>query len=138
MSGPMQKMLDGGFIQAIRMCTDKLGFRVDPRVVTSQEVAVATAPIASPPIGDIAPGQVAARRFHWEAQVDGEPVVRITVNWLMGEENLDPPHGLSARRGSATRWRYGVIPTSPSWCADSRANRATRWSPVWSVPPRIA
>ncbi|MCX2714478.1 dihydrodipicolinate reductase [Mycolicibacterium sp. J2] len=90
MSGPMQKMLDGGFIQAVRMCTDKLGFRADPRVVTTQEVAVATAPIPSP-IGDIAPGQVAARRFHWEAQVDGQPVVRITVNWLMGEENLDPP-----------------------------------------------
>lgn len=89
MSGPMQKMLDGGFIQAVRMCTDKLGFRADPRVVTAQEVAVATAPIPSP-IGDIAPGQVAARRFHWEAQVDGQPVVRITVNWLMGEENLDP------------------------------------------------
>jgi hypothetical protein len=50
---------------------------------------VATVPIPSP-IGDIAPGQVAARRFHWEAQVDGEPVVRITVNWLMGEENLEP------------------------------------------------
>jgi hypothetical protein len=33
---------------------------------------------------------VAGRRFHWEALVDGEPVVRVTVNWLMGEENLDP------------------------------------------------
>ena len=22
--------------------------------------------------------------------MDGEPVVRVTVNWLMGEENLDP------------------------------------------------
>jgi hypothetical protein len=38
----------------------------------------------------IEPGQVAGRKFHWEALVDGEPVVRVTVNWLMGEENLDP------------------------------------------------
>jgi 2,4-diaminopentanoate dehydrogenase len=33
---------------------------------------------------------VAGRKFHWEALIDGEPVVRVTVNWLMGEENLDP------------------------------------------------
>jgi hypothetical protein len=89
LTGPMQKMLDGGFIQAVRMCVDKLGFRADPRVRSSQEVAVATAPIDSP-MGVIEPGQVAGRRFHWEALVDGEVVVRVTVNWLMGEENLDP------------------------------------------------
>jgi hypothetical protein len=41
-------------------------------------------------LGVIEPGQVAGRKFHWEALVDGEPVVRVTVNWLMGEENLDP------------------------------------------------
>ena len=35
-------------------------------------------------------GLVAARRFHWRALVDGVPVVTATVNWLMGEENLDP------------------------------------------------
>jgi 2,4-diaminopentanoate dehydrogenase len=89
LTGPMQKMLDAGFIQAVRMCVDQLGFAADPKVRATQEVAVATAPIASP-IGDIEPGQVAARKFHWEALVDGEPTVRVTVNWLMGEENLDP------------------------------------------------
>jgi hypothetical protein len=89
LTGPMQKMLDGLFIQAVRMCVDKLGFKADPKVRASQEVAVATAPIDSP-MGDIQPGQVAGRKFHWEALVDGEPVVRVTVNWLMGEENLDP------------------------------------------------
>jgi 2,4-diaminopentanoate dehydrogenase len=89
LTGPMQKLLDAGFIQAVRMCVDQLGFAADPKVRASQEIAVATAPIDSP-IGTIEPGQVAGRRFHWEALVDGEPVVRVTVNWLMGEEHLDP------------------------------------------------
>ena len=89
LTGPMQKMLDSGFIQAVRMIVDKLGFNADPKVRASQEVAIAAAPIESP-IGAIQPGQVAGRRFHWEALVSGEVVVRVTVNWLMGEENLDP------------------------------------------------
>ena len=90
LSGPMQKLLDGGFIQSVRLCVDRLGFAADEQIRSSQEVAVATAPIDSP-IGVIQPGQVAGRRFHWEATVAGEVVVRVTVNWLMGEENLDPP-----------------------------------------------
>jgi 2,4-diaminopentanoate dehydrogenase len=89
LTGPMQKMLDSGFIQAVRMCVDKLGFNADPKVRATQEIAVASAPIDSP-LGVIEPGQVAGRKFHWEALVDGEVVVRVTVNWLMGEENLDP------------------------------------------------
>ena len=52
-------------------------------------MAVATEPIDSP-IGPIQPGKVAAQRFRWEALVDGEPVVTAAVNWLMGEEHLDP------------------------------------------------
>jgi hypothetical protein len=39
----------------------------------------------------IEPGQVAGRRFHWEAFVGDAAVVRITVNWLMGEQSLNPP-----------------------------------------------
>ena len=89
LTGPMQKMLDSGFIQAVRMCVDQLGFAADPKVRASQEIAVATATIDSP-MGPIEPGQVAGRKFHWEALADGEVVVRVTVNWLMGEENLDP------------------------------------------------
>jgi hypothetical protein len=34
---------------------------------------------------------VAAQRFRWEGLVDGEPVISAAVNWLMGEEHLDPP-----------------------------------------------
>jgi hypothetical protein len=89
MSGPMQKMMDSGFIQAARMCVDKIGFNADPKIRATQEIAVATAPIDSP-MGVIEPGQVAGRKFGWEALVGDEAVVRITVNWLMGEENLDP------------------------------------------------
>jgi hypothetical protein len=89
LSGPMQKLLDGGFIQAVRMIVDKVGFNADPKVRSSQEIAVATAAIDSP-IGVIEPGQVAGRKFHWEALVGDDVVVRVTVNWLMGEENLDP------------------------------------------------
>ena len=48
LSGPMQKMLDGGFIQAVRMIVDKIGFNADPTIRASQEIAVATAPIDSP------------------------------------------------------------------------------------------
>jgi hypothetical protein len=83
-------MLDSGFIQAVKMVVAKMGFNADPKVRATQEVALATAPIDSP-LGLLEPGQVAGRRFHWEALVDGEPVVRVTVNWLMGEESLDPP-----------------------------------------------
>ena len=61
----------------------------NPRIETLQEVAVATAPIDSP-IGVIEPGLVAASGSTGEALVDGVPVVTATVNWLMGEEHLDP------------------------------------------------
>ena len=90
--GPMLGLLSGGFIQSARMCVDTLGFAADPRIRTSQEVAVATAPIDSP-IGVIEPGHVAGQRFVWEAFVGETCVVRIAVNWLMGEEHLDPPWG---------------------------------------------
>lgn len=89
LTGPMQKLLNGGFFQSARLIVDRIGFAADPKIRTSQEVAVATAPIDSP-IGVIQPGQVAGRRFHWDAVVGDTVVVRITVNWLMGEKNLDP------------------------------------------------
>jgi 2,4-diaminopentanoate dehydrogenase len=90
LTGPMQKLLDGGFIQSVKMIVDTMGFNADPQVRATQEIAVATAPIDSP-MGAIEPGQVAGRKFHWEALVGDEVVVRVTVNWLMGQENLDPP-----------------------------------------------
>jgi hypothetical protein len=90
LTGPMQKLLDGGFIQSVRMCVDEMGFAADPKIRATQEIAVATAPIDSP-MGVIQPGQVAGRKFHWEALVGDGVVVRVTVNWFMGQEDLDPP-----------------------------------------------
>jgi hypothetical protein len=90
----MTEALGGGFRQSVRMVADVLGFDIDPQLRSTHEMAVATEPIESP-IGPIPPGTVAAQRFSWEALVDGRPVVEATVNWLMGEEHLDPP------------WRFG-------------------------------
>lgn len=88
LASPMAGLLAGGFGRAVQMVVDEMGFAADAEVRTTQEVAVATAPIPSP-IGDIGPGQVAARRFRWDALVDGQPVVTAAVNWLMGEDDLD-------------------------------------------------
>jgi hypothetical protein len=89
LASPMAALLGGGFKASVRMVSDELGFRADPKIRTTQQVAVATQPIDSP-IGSISPGLVAARRFDWQATVDDVPVVTATVNWLMGEEHLDP------------------------------------------------
>lgn len=93
MNGPMLALLANGFEQSVQMCLDTLGF-AEAEIRSSREVAVATAPIDSP-IGIIEPGQVAAQRFAWEAFVGETKVVRVAVNWLMGDEHLDPP------------WKYG-------------------------------
>jgi len=90
LTGPMQKLLDGGFIQSVKMIVDQMGFAAAPEIRSTQEISVATAPIDTP-MGVIDAGQVAGRKFHWEALVGDEPVVRVTVNWFMGQENLDPP-----------------------------------------------
>jgi hypothetical protein len=85
----MADALGAGFRQSVFMVADELQFDIEPRLRTTHEMAVATKPIDSP-IGAIKPGTVAAQRFKWEALVDGEPVITAAVNWLMGEENLDP------------------------------------------------
>ena len=93
MKSPMVDFMGGGFKQSIRMVADELGFPLDSELLTHHEVAVATAAIESP-IGPIQPGCVAAQRFTWQGTVKGEPVVTVITNWLMGEENLDPPWNL--------------------------------------------
>jgi 2,4-diaminopentanoate dehydrogenase len=87
--GPMAGLLDAGFKQSVRMIADHMGFRIDPNIRTLQEIAVATDEIDYEPF-PITKGTVAARRFRWQAIADGEPVIEAAVNWLMGEENLDP------------------------------------------------
>lgn len=86
---PMVHFLGQGFQQSMEMVASELGFDVDAEVISTHEVAVATAPIDSP-IGVIAPGLVAAQRFTWQHTVRGEPVITARVNWFMGEENLEP------------------------------------------------
>lgn len=88
----MADALGAGFRQSVWMVADELGFGLDPQLRTTHETAVATEPIDSP-IGAIEPGLVAAQRFRWEGTVDGEPVVTAAVNWLMGDEHLDPAWG---------------------------------------------
>lgn len=88
MQGPMASLLEAGFKMSVRMVADHMGFRIDPNIRTTQEIAVATGDIDY--VVPIAPGTVAARRFRWQALCDGEPVITAAVNWLMGEENLEP------------------------------------------------
>jgi hypothetical protein len=83
------QFLGQGFQQSMEMVAFELGFAADPEVISTHDVAVATAPIDSP-IGMIQPGRVAAQRFTWVATARGEPVITVRVNWFMGEEHLEP------------------------------------------------
>ena len=89
MKGPMLGLLTGGFAQSLRLILEGMGFDPSAEIRTSQEVAVATAPIDSP-TGVIEPGQVAGQRFCWDAVIGDDTVVRVAVNWLMGTQDLEP------------------------------------------------
>src|SRR6202012_5865770 len=89
MQGPMASLLESGFKMSVRMIADHMGFRIDHDIRTFQEIAVAISDIDYGPF-PITVGTVAARRFRWQALTDGEPVITAAVNWLMGEENLEP------------------------------------------------
>jgi hypothetical protein len=94
---PMLDMLGRGFTQSIDMVAAALRWELDPEKPTRHEMAVATAPLDTP-VGPIEPGTVAAQRFTWQGTVGGEPVMTVRVNWLMGEEHLDPPWRLDGER----------------------------------------
>ena len=87
---PMLSLLGAGFNQSIDMLAAGLGFGLDPEKKTIHEMALATAPISTP-VGVIESGTVAAQRFTWLGLVKGEVVITVRVNWLMGQEHLDPP-----------------------------------------------
>jgi hypothetical protein len=110
LEGPIAGLLGGGFQQSVRMVLHELGLPASTEIRTTQEVAVAAAPIASP-IGVIQPGLVAARRFRWEATIDDQVVVAAIVNWLMGEEDLDPPWTFGP---SGERFEVEVIGDPPA------------------------
>jgi len=86
---PMLAILGHGFQQSLDMVAAGLGVELDAEKRTTHEMAVATAPIESP-IGALQPGTVAAQRFSWQGCVRGEPFVTARVNWLMGQEHLEP------------------------------------------------
>lgn len=88
-ASPMLGILGDGFCQSIDMVADALGVTLDDEKRTTHEMAVTTQPLDTP-VGVIDAGTVAAQRFTWEGTVDGEPFVTVRVNWLMGEEHLEP------------------------------------------------
>ena len=90
MGGPIAALLEGGFKASVRMVADEMGFASDPKIRSTQEVAVAVHG-SDELVVPMEPGTVAARKFRWEAIVDGKPVVTAAVNWLMCEVALDPP-----------------------------------------------
>jgi len=96
-ASPMLDLLGFGFGQSIDMLAAALGMALDDHKAAHHEMAVATAPIETP-VGIIEPGTVAAQRFSWQGLVRGEPVVTVRVNWLMGEEHLDPPWSIGGER----------------------------------------
>ena len=96
-TSPMLDLLGYGFGQSIDMVATALGLRLDAQKRTSHAMAVATAPIETP-VGTLATGTVAAQRFGWQGTVDGTPVITVRVNWLMGEEHLDPPWTIGGER----------------------------------------
>jgi hypothetical protein len=86
----MPKLLGDGFGQSIDLLAAAMGVTLDPEKQVVHEMAVATAPIDTP-VGVLDVGTVAAQRFQWQGTVGGRPVITAAVNWLMGEEHLDPP-----------------------------------------------
>lgn len=96
-TSPMPAILGDGFGQSIDMIAAALGWTLDPERRTTHEMAVATQPLDTP-VGILEQGTVAAQRFTWEGLVDGEPVITVRVNWLMGEEHLEPAWRLDGQR----------------------------------------
>jgi hypothetical protein len=94
---PMIEILGHGFMQSIDMVAAELGWTLDAEKVSKHEMAVATKDLDTP-VGVIGKGTVAAQRFTWQGTVDGEPVMTVRVNWLMGSEHLDPPWQLGEQR----------------------------------------
>jgi 2,4-diaminopentanoate dehydrogenase len=86
---PMLDYLGMGFHQSIDMIAAALSITLDDERGGRHETALATARIDTP-IGPIERGTVAAQRFTWQGLVRGTPVITARVNWLMGQQHLDP------------------------------------------------
>ena len=107
---PMLRILGGGFEQSIHMVAAALGFALDPETRTRHEMAVATAPIDSP-IGPIAPGTRRGAALHLAGHRARRAGRHRAVNWLMGEEHLDPPWSFGPER---ERFEVEIIGDPPA------------------------
>jgi len=96
-ASPMLEVLGHGFMQSIDMIGAALGFALDAEKRAHHEMAVTTKALDTP-VGLLDAGTVAAQRFTWEATANGEVVITVRVNWLMGEADLDPPWTLGEQR----------------------------------------
>jgi hypothetical protein len=94
---PMVDVLGHGFMQSIDMVAAELGWQLDEEKKSTHEMAVATRALDTP-VGVIEKGTVAAQRFTWEGRVGGEAVMTVRVNWLMGDDALDPAWKLGEQR----------------------------------------
>ncbi|HET9730700.1 MAG TPA: dihydrodipicolinate reductase [Acidimicrobiia bacterium] len=94
---PMIEILGHGFMQSIDMVAAELGWALDAEKRSTHEWAVATRDLDTP-VGVIEAGTVAAQRFTWEGTVAGRTVMTVRVNWLMGDDALDPPWKLGEQR----------------------------------------
>jgi len=88
-TSPMLGLLGDGFCQSIDMVATGLGVRLDPEKATVHEMAVTTVDLDTP-VGTIEAGTVAAQRFTWQGLVKGKVFMTVRVNWLMGDQHLDP------------------------------------------------
>jgi hypothetical protein len=94
---PMIDVLGHGFMQSIDMVAAGLGWTLDEEKRSTHEMAVATRALDTP-VGVIDKGTVAAQRFTWEGTINGKTVITVRVNWLMGDDALDPPWTLGEQR----------------------------------------
>lgn len=84
--------LDGLFTEAVEMVAAGLGLDVS-EVTSTQETWLADTDLHTA-AGLVAAGTVAGQRFHWQAVVDGQPVVSQETVWRMhGKAAPDWPHG---------------------------------------------
>jgi len=88
-ASPMLSLLGDGFCQSIDMVAEGLGVTLDDEKSTIHEMAVTTVDLDTP-VGVIEAGAVAAQRFTWQGLIKGRVFMTVRVNWLMGEDNLDP------------------------------------------------
>ena len=86
----MADALGAGFRQSVWMVADELGFDLDPDLRTTHEMAVATAADRLAHRADRARARSPRSASAGRASSTASRSITAAVNWLMGEEHLDP------------------------------------------------